>query len=180
MKKLKVFLTSVICLMFVLCGSAFAAGTSVSSGFSWTVGNSYTVLSEWSDYNSHGHGVSISYDSNSNGFDYRRETYTRNVSNGSETSGTIYGSYTAIGQNSTAGILSSSSGTRVGYSVSNMETDSWGESEVNGHYVQVSMLNGDYNYESGHFSDSSGYDATTYSNSITGYVTTYSNTEFNY
>ena len=174
------FLVSVVCMMSMVCGSVFAAGTNVSSGFSWTVGSSYTNVNEWSNYNSNGCGVSVSYDSNADGFDYRRENYTRSVSEGSVTSGDIYGGYVSVSHNSSAGILSSTTGVRAGYSVASMVTEAWGTNEVNGDYVQISVNGADYNYEYGNFADNSGYEATTYSDSITGYVSTYSNSEFNY
>ncbi len=183
MKKLGTYLAAIlmtVCSMLFAVSPAFAAGTNVSSGFSWTVGNSYTNVSEWSSYDSQGCGVSVSYDSNQDGYDYRRENYSTSTHNGSASNGSIVGGYVALDHSSSAGILRSSTGVRAGFSYSEMETDAWGQTNTNGSYVQRSGQDGAYNREHGSFSSSSGYGVESYADSLTLYASTYSSTEFDY
>ncbi len=183
MKKLGIYLAAILMFAFATLfavSPAFAAGTNVSSGFSWTVGKSVTNVNEWSTYDSYGCGVSVSYDSNADGWDYRRENYSTSTHNGSNATGKIVGKYTALDHTSSAGILRSTTGVQVGTSKTKMRSNSWGATETNGSYVQVSRQDGSYNREHGSFDSSSGYNANSYNESLTLYASTYSNTEFDY
>ncbi|MCH9735907.1 MAG: hypothetical protein K0U78_15365 [Actinomycetia bacterium] len=176
---LKAVVIVIVAIAFAV-SPAFAAGTNLSSGISWTVGHSSTNVTEFSDYSSHGCGISISHESNSDGFDYRREVYNTSTKAGSVTKGIIRGNYTSMDHTSSAGILRSSTGIQQGVSKSNMKTKSWGKTKVNGDYVQLSSQDNSVNYEYGSFNSSSGYNAETYAASYTRYENSYTNTEFDY
>ena len=172
------FIASVGFAMFSILTTA--AGTNVSSGISFTIGQSHTEVKEFGNYQAKGHGVSVSHNQNDSGFDYRKEVYKTETREGSKTSGNIYGAYQSIAHTNSAGILRSSSGIVQGASVSEMKSESWGQTRVEGRYVQISAQDGSHNYETGHFRANSGYLAESRSVSSTVYENTYSSTEFDY
>lgn len=181
MFKSKMFKTTVFMVASLLVSfSAFAGGTNVSSGISWTIGTSHTDLMEFSNYNSHGNGISVSVSHNDFGFDSLTEVYKTRTKLESKTIGEVDNEFSSVDYNSSAGIIKSYTGMQNGNSTAKMKTESSGYSETMGRYSIASVQEDSVNYEHGEFNSSSGFNARSQSRTETHYENSYSGTEFNY